>query len=32
VGWIPWLDKINRETLLRVFRSNFDRKYFQDAA
>lgn len=32
VGWIPWLDEINRETLLRVFRSNFDRKYFQDAA
>jgi dethiobiotin synthetase len=28
VGWIPWLDKIDRETLLRVFRSNFDLKYF----
>ena len=28
VGWIPWLDKIDRETLLRVFQSNFDPKYF----
>jgi dethiobiotin synthetase len=28
VGWIPWLDRIDRETLLRVFRSNFDLKYF----
>lgn len=28
VGWIPWLDKINRETLLQVFRSSFDLKYF----
>jgi dethiobiotin synthetase len=28
VGWIPWLDKINRETLLQVFRGNFDPKYF----
>jgi len=28
VGWIPWLDKIDREALLRVFRSNFDLKYF----
>lgn len=28
VGWIPWLDKINRETLRCVFRSNFDPEYF----
>jgi dethiobiotin synthetase len=28
VGWIPWLDKIDREALLRVFRGNFDLKYF----
>ncbi len=28
VGWIPWLDKIDRETLVRVFHSNFDPKYF----
>ena len=28
VGWIPWLDKIDRQTLLQVFRSNFDPKYF----
>lgn len=28
VGWIPWLDKIDRETLLWVFRSNFDLKFF----
>jgi dethiobiotin synthetase len=28
VGWIPWLDKIDREALLRVFRSSFDLKYF----
>ena len=28
VGWIPWLDKIDRVTLLRIFRSNFDLKYF----
>lgn len=28
VGRIPWLDKIDRETLLQVFRSNFDPKYF----
>lgn len=28
VGWIPWLDRIDRETLLLVFRSNFDLKYF----
>jgi len=31
VGWIPWLDIINRETLLNVFRSNFDPQYFRDA-
>jgi dethiobiotin synthetase len=28
VGWIPWLDKIDRETLVRVFRDNFDPGYF----
>jgi dethiobiotin synthetase len=28
VGWIPWLDKIDRDTLLQIFRSNFDSKYF----
>ena len=28
VGWIPWLDRIGRQTLLQVFRSNFDPKYF----
>ena len=28
VGWIRWLDKIDRETLLWVFRSNFDLKFF----
>lgn len=28
VGWIPWLDKMNREELLTVFRDNFDPKYF----
>lgn len=31
VGTIPWLDAINRETLLSVFRSNFDQNYFRDA-
>jgi dethiobiotin synthetase len=28
VGWIPWLDKIDRETLRQVFRGNFDLNYF----
>jgi dethiobiotin synthetase len=28
VGWIPWLDRIDRETLLEVFHGNFDSKYF----
>lgn len=28
VGRIPWLDKINREALLQVFRDNFDPAYF----
>jgi dethiobiotin synthetase len=28
VGSIPWLDTINRQALLNVFRSNFDPKYF----
>jgi dethiobiotin synthetase len=31
IGTIPWLDTINREVLLNVFRSNFDQKYFRDA-
>ncbi len=31
IGSIPWLDTINREALLTVFRGNFDRQYFQDA-
>jgi hypothetical protein len=31
IGSIPWLDTINRETLLNVFRNNFDQKYFRDA-
>lgn len=28
IGSIPWIDTINREALLNVFRSSFDRKYF----
>ena len=32
VGWIPWLDKINRETLLQAFRGNFNPEYFRDGA
>jgi dethiobiotin synthetase len=28
VGRIPWLDKMNREALLQVFRNNFDPAYF----
>lgn len=31
VGWIPWLDTMNRETLRTVFHSNFDRNCFDDA-
>ncbi len=31
LGSIPWLDTINRETLLNVFCNNFDQKYFRDA-
>lgn len=31
VGTIPWLDTINRETLLNVFHGNFDQNYFRDA-
>jgi dethiobiotin synthetase len=31
VGTIPWLDTINRETLLSVFHSNFNQKHFRDA-
>jgi dethiobiotin synthetase len=31
VGTIPWLDVLNRETLLNVFRSNFDPKFFHHA-
>ena len=32
VGWIPRLDKIDRQVLLQVFRNNLDPKYFSDAA
>ena len=32
VGWIPWLDKIDRQALLQVFRDNFDPQYFRDGA
>jgi hypothetical protein len=31
IGTIPWLDIIDREALLTVYRSSFDRKYFGDA-
>jgi dethiobiotin synthetase len=31
-GWIQQLDKIDRQQLLDVFRSNFDPTYFSDAA
>jgi dethiobiotin synthetase len=31
VGWIPWLDKIDRRVLLQVFRSNIDSTYFPNA-
>lgn len=31
VGAIPWLDTIDRQALLAVFRANFDPGYFQDA-
>ncbi len=29
VGRIPWLDRINRDELLRVYESDFDRSYFE---
>ena len=29
IGRIPWLPEINRRELLRVFESEFDRKYFE---
>jgi dethiobiotin synthetase len=32
VGWIPWLNKIDRQALLQVFRDNFDPQYFRDGA
>ena len=32
VGWIPQLDKIDRQQLLAAFRRNFDPTYFSDAA
>lgn len=32
VGWIPWLNKIDRRALLQVFRDNFDPQYFRDDA
>jgi dethiobiotin synthase len=28
IGWIPWLDRIDRETLLSVFRTHFDPQAF----
>ena len=28
IGWVPWLDTMNRETLLTVFHRNFDRNCF----
>ena len=31
VGTIPWLEKINRQELLAVFRSHFDPKCFENA-
>ena len=31
IGSIPWLDALNREALLTVFRGSFDRQYFRDA-
>lgn len=31
MGWIPWLDTIDRETLLNVFRRNFDQNCFGHA-
>jgi dethiobiotin synthase len=31
IGSIPWLEAIHREALLKVFRTNFDPKYFQHA-
>ena len=31
VGTIPWLDTLDRQTLLSVFRNSFDQKYFRDA-
>lgn len=30
LGWIPWLAKIDRQGLLKVFRDNFDPQYFRD--
>lgn len=32
VGRIPWLNKIDRQALLQVFRDNFDPQYFRDGA
>ena len=32
VGWIPWLDAINRQALLSVFHSSFDQNHFRHAA
>jgi dethiobiotin synthetase len=31
IGTVPWLDTINREALLKVFRANFDPQYFPHA-
>ena len=30
VGWIPWLNRIDRQALLHVFHDNFDPEYFRD--
>ena len=32
VGWIPWLNKIDRQALLQVFHDNFDPEHFRDGA
>lgn len=32
IGWIPWLNQIDRQALSQVFRENFDPQYFADGA
>jgi hypothetical protein len=29
IGWIPWLDRIDRAALVSVFQQHFDRGAFQ---